>query len=78
MKAVMYGAGSIGRGFIAQLFYESGYDTVFIDIDRELIGRIMMYTAYARREKIRCTPVFEIMTQKDKEEAENLLREIGI
>jgi mannitol-1-phosphate 5-dehydrogenase len=36
-SAVMYGAGSIGRGFIAQLFSESGYETVFVDIDRELV-----------------------------------------
>lgn len=49
MKAVMYGAGSIGRGFIAQLFYESGYDTVFIDIDRELIGRINARGEYPLR-----------------------------
>jgi mannitol-1-phosphate 5-dehydrogenase len=36
-KAVMYGAGNIGRGFIAQLFYQSGYETVFIDINEELV-----------------------------------------
>ena len=40
MKAVIYGAGNIGRGFIAQLFYESGYDIIFIDIDKNLIGGI--------------------------------------
>ena len=40
MKAVIYGAGNIGRGFIAQLFYESGYEIVFIDIDKELIEQI--------------------------------------
>ena len=27
MKAVMYGAGNIGRGFIGQLFSQSGYET---------------------------------------------------
>lgn len=32
MKAVMYGAGNIGRGFIAQLFSESGFHTTFIDV----------------------------------------------
>ena len=29
----MYGAGNIGRGFIGQLFSESGYETVFIDVN---------------------------------------------
>lgn len=40
MKAVIYGAGNIGRGFIAQLFCESGYEIVFIDIDKALINEI--------------------------------------
>ena len=39
-QAVMYGAGNIGRGFIAQLFYESGYETTFIDVNKELIDLI--------------------------------------
>ena len=40
MKAVMYGAGNIGRGFIAKRFYLSGMDTTFIDINSELVGRL--------------------------------------
>ena len=39
-KAVIYGAGNIGRGFVGQLFYESDYETVFIDIDKELIDQL--------------------------------------
>lgn len=39
-QAVIYGAGNIGRGFIGQLFYESGYDTAFIDVNKELIGQL--------------------------------------
>ena len=35
--AVVFGAGNIGRGFIAQLFSESGYLVNFIDIDDSLI-----------------------------------------
>ena len=38
MLAVMYGAGNIGRGFIGQLFCESGYETVFIDINDEVVS----------------------------------------
>ena len=40
MKAVMYGAGNIGRGFIAQKFYLSGYDTTFIDVDMNVVNAI--------------------------------------
>ena len=32
MKAVMYGGGNIGRGFIGMLFSQSGYDVTFIDV----------------------------------------------
>lgn len=38
--AVMYGAGNIGRGFIGQLFFQSGYETQFIDINMTLIDRL--------------------------------------
>ena len=37
-QAVIYGAGNIGRGFIGQIFYESGYETTFIDVNKELIN----------------------------------------
>ena len=37
MKAIMYGAGNIGRGFIGQLFYLSGYETTFIDVDTAVV-----------------------------------------
>ncbi|MCL1859686.1 MAG: mannitol dehydrogenase [Oscillospiraceae bacterium] len=39
-QSVIYGAGNIGRGFIGQLFYESGYETSFIDVNTELINLI--------------------------------------
>ena len=40
MKAVMYGAGNIGRGFIAQRFYLSGYHTTFIDVNTDVVNEI--------------------------------------
>ena len=36
-KAVMFGAGNIGRGVIGQLFSESGYEVVFVDVVQELL-----------------------------------------
>ena len=32
MKAIMYGGGNIGRGFIGMLMSKSGYDVTFIDV----------------------------------------------
>lgn len=40
MKAVMYGAGNIGRGFIGQRFFLSGYETTFIDVNTEVVDAI--------------------------------------
>lgn len=40
MKAVVFGAGNIGRGFLGQLFSQSGYEIVFIDVVDEIIDRI--------------------------------------
>ncbi len=45
-KAVIFGAGNIGRGFIGQLFSESGYEVCFVDIDVELIDRLNNDRAY--------------------------------
>ncbi len=39
-KAVIFGAGNIGRGFIGQLFSESGYEVIFVDVDTELLASL--------------------------------------
>lgn len=46
MKAVHFGAGSIGRGFIADLLHESGYEIVFVDVNDELIKQINYQNQY--------------------------------
>jgi len=40
MKAVVYGAGNIGRGFLGQIFSQSGYDLTFIDVDDTVVDRL--------------------------------------
>jgi mannitol-1-phosphate 5-dehydrogenase len=45
-KAVMYGAGNIGRGFIGKVFSESGYKVCFLDIDKTLINAFNKYHEY--------------------------------
>jgi mannitol-1-phosphate 5-dehydrogenase len=40
MKLVLFGAGSIGRSFIGQLFSTAGWEVVFVDIDRPLIDEL--------------------------------------
>jgi len=39
-SVVIWGAGKIGRGFIGDLFYRSGYQITFVDADRTLTGKL--------------------------------------
>jgi mannitol-1-phosphate 5-dehydrogenase len=45
-KMVQFGAGNIGRSFIGQLFSRSGYEVVFIDINKELVNELNKKRAY--------------------------------
>ena len=45
-NAVHIGAGSIGRGFIGQLYFESGYHTTFIDVVDDVVNAINAEGSY--------------------------------
>lgn len=40
MKAVVYGGGNIGRGFLGQLLFESGFETVFVDVNKAMVEKL--------------------------------------
>lgn len=40
MKAVIFGAGNIGRGFIGPLFAESGFEVTFIDVSKAVVEKL--------------------------------------
>ena len=40
MKLLQYGAGNIGRSLIAQLFSKTGYEIVFVDVDKNIIDTL--------------------------------------
>ncbi len=44
--AVMFGAGNVGRGFLGQLFSESGYEVVFVDVDEPLVEALNRHRSY--------------------------------
>ena len=46
MKAVVYGGGNIGRGFLGQLLYQSGFETVFVDVNQAMIDKLNADQSY--------------------------------
>lgn len=49
MKAVMYGGGNIGRGFIGALLSQSGYEVTFIDVAEPVIHALQENRRYPVR-----------------------------
>jgi len=49
MKAVMYGGGNIGRGFIGMLLSQSGYDVAFVDVVDAVIDTLNKEHTYPVR-----------------------------
>ena len=45
-RAIIFGAGSIGRGFIGQIFFSSDLEIIFIDIDKEIVNEINLRNQY--------------------------------
>ncbi len=44
--AVHFGAGNIGRGFLGQLYWQSGWETVFVDVVDEVVSALNERRAY--------------------------------
>ena len=49
VKAVMYGAGNIGRGFIGMLFSASGYEVTFVDVAEPVVEALNRERQYPVR-----------------------------
>ncbi|CAO2652829.1 Nn.00g022400.m01.CDS01 [Neocucurbitaria sp. VM-36] len=45
-KAVHFGGGNIGRGFVAEFLHNSGYEVVFVDVMDSIIEALQKQTSY--------------------------------
>ena len=49
LRAVQFGAGNIGRGFLGQLYFETGYATTFVDVIPEVVAGLRARREYPLR-----------------------------
>ena len=49
-KVLIFGAGAIGRGFLAPLLYKYGYKISFVDNNKELINKLKKRKFYTAAE----------------------------
>lgn len=84
MKAVHFGAGSIGRGFIGDLLNDSGYEITFLDVDDGIVNQINETQSYSlylidhSLEKRVVDKVHAINSAKHENEAVAALRDADI
>ena len=50
MKAVHFGAGNIGRGFVGLILHNAGYEVLFSDVNGDLIAQLAAADEYRVRE----------------------------
>ncbi|GIN11855.1 mannitol-1-phosphate 5-dehydrogenase [Shouchella clausii] len=84
MKAVHFGAGNIGRGFIGALLVDAGYEVTFVDVNEEIIDALNERNEYEvtiageRKETETVTNVRGINSKTNEKEAIDAIVEADI
>jgi len=80
MKAVHFGAGNIGRGFVGLLLHEAGYEVVFADVNAALIDALNAadsYEVHEVGEESTTTVVDHFRAVNSADDPEGLVAEIA-
>ena len=80
MRALHFGAGNIGRGFIGQLLHESGYEITFVDVRDDLVEalkREARYEVALAEEAERKIPVGPVSALHAENEEKEIARSIA-
>ncbi|KMK78044.1 mannitol-1-phosphate 5-dehydrogenase [Alkalihalobacillus pseudalcaliphilus] len=80
MKAIHFGAGNIGRGFIGALLSNSGYEVVFVDVNETIIQEInnkKQYTVKMAEENGSEELITNIRALNSQSELEQVIEEIA-
>ncbi|EAL93361.1 hypothetical protein KXW98_001125 [Aspergillus fumigatus] len=80
-KAIQFGGGNIGRGFVAEFLHEAGYEVVFIDVVDKIIDALKSTPSYEvtevseEGEKTKTITNYRAINSKTNEE--DVVKEIG-
>lgn len=84
MLAVHFGAGNIGRGFIGKLLFQSGYRTVFVDVNEEIVNLLNERNQYnvvladESREELQIRNVSAVNSGTDPQQVIDLIAEADL
>ncbi|MFC7063100.1 mannitol-1-phosphate 5-dehydrogenase [Halobacillus seohaensis] len=83
MRAVHFGAGNIGRGFIGALLDQAGYETVFVDVNDQLIEALNDKKAYnvilaGANETLNVQNVSGLNSKQDEEKVIEAIKEADL
>jgi mannitol-1-phosphate 5-dehydrogenase len=84
MKAVHFGAGNIGRGFIGEILFNNGFSIDFVDINATIIDALKARIAYEielaseAKERIAVTNVNGLNNQTEPEAVVDAIAEADI
>ncbi|MFL2134550.1 mannitol-1-phosphate 5-dehydrogenase [Desemzia sp. FAM 24101] len=84
MKAIHFGGGNIGRGFIGEILNQNGFTVAFVDVNKDIIDALNQHNSYtihlAEEEKstVKIDKVYGINNGTNPEEVVDLFGEIDL